>query len=490
MKGRIVDIKKLLGIALLLVLLGGVAMMVPPEREPDNVLENRFGDVSWNHELHARMKEISNCNVCHHTEKQGAMDLKPCSECHTPLTNVESLITPELFAEVTPVIYEGENGPPPMTALHASCMGCHKAMNQGPVICRDCHQQTFTGPHGMVVWDHTLHSRKLEMDKDQEFDDDCVTCHHKDFEAKTEADYRACGTCHKPVIAKGLEIATGFKDHADYKHGQCVECHVEFNPEEDNVGCTECHKGMEVDFDVTNPSLEQAVHQRCATCHNSEESKLNLASPGICTDCHKPDPSRIQIPNFGTVAWDHRRHGEFGTVECQTCHHTEAPGAPMVACSSCHGKDPDVELDLKASLDQTCLECHTKEKVGLTSLASMLVNDVTGGYYKYEGPDGAFWWDHKFHAVDTSLSCRNCHHNTLIKDGLYVTAEKGGKAWTGTAGHIQNCSKCHGPEGPVAGSVAQGTDAKSRDEIYQTICTNCHQKLEIGPQAWEEYFKL
>jgi hypothetical protein len=489
LKGRIIDIKKLLGIALLLVVLGGVAMTVPPDREPDNMLENRFGDVAWNHERHARMNAISNCTVCHHTERQGAMDLKPCRDCHQPLPNGESLITPELFTTVAAVKYEGENGPPPMTALHSSCIGCHKAMKQGPVVCRDCHKQTFTGPHGIVEWDHTLHSRKLEMDTKQEFSDDCVVCHHQDTDARSEADYRACGTCHNPIVEKGLMTATGIKDHKPFKHGQCQDCHVEFNPENDNVACTSCHNGLVVNPATTNPSLEQAIHQRCGTCHNSEETKLDRQKPGICSDCHRPDPSRILVPELGTITWDHKRHGQFGGIDCQTCHHTDSADAPNLACSSCHGKNPEVELSLKESLDKTCLDCHKKENVGLTSLDSMLTNDVTAGYFKLESKEGTLWWNHTFHAVDASLSCRNCHHNTITVNGEYITADKTGKTWSEMAAHIQNCSNCHGPKGPVAGSVAQNTAAPKLEDAYKTVCITCHQKLAGGPQTWEAYFK-
>lgn len=488
MKGRKIDVKKLLGVALAMIILGGGAMMVPPEREPDNVLKNRFGDVIWNHELHARMKAIPNCTVCHHTEQPGAMDLEPCSTCHSLPQGIEGLITPELFTTVAAVQYEGENGPPAMNALHGSCLGCHKAMSQGPVVCRDCHRQTFTGPHGVVEWDHRLHSRKLEMDPHREFDDDCVSCHHQDLDAATEADYRACGTCHKPIVENQRVIATGIKDHAEIKHGECQECHVEFNPEDHNVPCRECHEGMAVTAPEGRPSLEEAIHQRCSRCHNTDESRTNPDLPGICSDCHKPDPSRIELPGMGTIAWDHRRHGEFGGIECVTCHHTEAAGAPMIACGACHGKNPEVELSLRESLDKTCLDCHRREAVGLTSLGSMLIEDVTGGYVRYEGHDGSFWWDHRFHALDTSLSCQNCHHNIIRVDGKYATAVKTGITWSETDGHIQNCRNCHGPSGPVTGSVASDTSAPGLQKAYQDVCVKCHRKLGGGPQSWEDYF--
>ena len=70
----------------------------------------------------------------------------------------------------------------------------------------------------------------------------------------------------------------------------------------------------------------------------------------------------------------------------------------------------------------------------------------------------------------------------------YVTAIKTGKNWSAKDGHIQNCKSCHGNRGPKPGSVAVSTNAPAYPGAYQKICTQCHQKLGAGPQAWNEYF--
>lgn len=464
-------------------------MMLPPEREPDEVLENRFGDVTWNHELHARMRSIANCTVCHHTEQQGAMKLRPCSDCHNQPSNFEASINPELFMTVEQKKYGGENGPPPMTAFHASCQGCHKAMGDGPVGCRDCHEQKFSGVHGLVEWDHTTHARRMDMTDTHDYDlhplasehENCVSCHHQDENAVTEADYRSCDSCHKPVEELGLTIATGIKDHQDVKHGECVNCHVKFNPEQQNVSCTSCHPKMAVDTDYLRPSLEQAIHGRCSSCHNTEIAAGNKKMPELCTDCHKPDASWVNVPGKGFLVWDHERHGEFGGIECETCHHTEHPDAPKVACSACHGGDEFVEMSLQESLEKTCFDCHKKEDVGLTTWESMTAEGLLSGNFKYEEGSRSFWWDHRMHAFDISLACRNCHHNTIKKEGAYVTAKRIGKEWPEDAGNIQACGNCHGEDGPRPGTIAVGTAARSLPDTYRLVCIDCHRKLSAGP---------
>ncbi|MBU3917726.1 cytochrome c family protein [bacterium] len=487
MKGKKIKIEILIGIALLLIIAGAAGMRLTPDKEPDRVLRNRFGDVTWNHELHARLKSISNCTTCHHTERQGAMDLQPCTNCHKLPNNLEAMINPELFMEVAKVKYEGEKGQPAMDAFHGKCVGCHKTVKEGPVICRDCHAQTFSGPMGVVKWDHRTHSRKLDMNDKEGLDGNCVACHHKDDKAETEADYRACATCHKPTGEKGMNLSTGLKDHKKAKHGECQSCHVEFNPEDKNIACVDCHKGMVVDTEKTKPSLEQAIHGKCGSCHNSEAVDLETKMPVYCADCHQPDQSVISIPGMKPIAWNHKRHGEFSEISCKDCHHTDHPEGPKLACDSCHGAlGYEGILSLEKSLEKYCLDCHKKKDVGLTTLADMASDKAGSRFFKYQDKNGKFWWNHGLHAVDTSLSCQDCHHNTIKRDGNYVTALKAKKSWPKEAQAIQSCDNCHGPNGPVTGSVAQNTKAPSRSDVYETSCVKCHQSLGGGPQTWKD----
>ena len=491
MKVRIINFRTLIGISLLLVCLGLTGAFLRPNAQPDESLPARFGDVPWNHDLHARMESIASCTVCHHTEQAGNAQPKPCSHCHTRSVE-QALITPEMFMEVPQKKYSGENGPELITALHNKCIGCHRAMQKGPVACGDCHKQTFSGIHGRVDWDHRLHARGLDMNDQPGLDDNCLHCHHQDKKAASDGDYRACGTCHKPVISHdGMSIKTEIKKHETYIHGECQNCHTLYNPENDAVTCQECHKGIQVDKEKEErPVLEQVVHQRCAECHNKDYANLTDGMPVTCDDCHKPDPSWLEVPDDQVILWDHKAHSDYKNVDCTTCHHTDSPDEYHMACYKCHAsgvfENPPVAIVLK----KTCVECHADRKIGLDTWESMNSEKAVQSYYRYEGEEGSFWWNHRGHAVDYSFSCQNCHHYLIKKDGKYIMAEKTTTEWPEKAHAIQTCRNCHGEEGPVAESAAVGSKAPVFKKAFQKICTDCHVKLAGGPQTWEAFFQV
>ena len=480
---------------------GGVA--VRPAFEPDHVLPSRFGDVTWNHELHARHEGISNCTVCHHQEQQGNMNPSSCHKCHTPLTNQEALLTPHLFMDVEAIKYEGEKGPPPRVAFHNRCIGCHRAMDEGPLVCRDCHEQRFSGTEGVVRWDHRLHARKLEMPKEAGSNDNCIHCHHQDADARNEGEYRACEACHEPVVVKGMKWATDIADHEDEVHGECQTCHVDFNPEEDDRSCHDCHQNIFVDTkDKTStqrPSIEGAIHERCLGCHNPDYEDLTPEMPVYCSECHKSDPSWLEVPGVGKVLWNHKNHGKYGKeVDCQTCHHTDQVDEPHTACRQCHDAAHLQNPSPKEALEETCLGCHKEEHNGLDTWAALMGDRKTEGedteqfergFLSFDAPEGRLWWNHRAHAVDYTFSCRSCHHTILKEDEEYVTKSRAKlDQWPEEAARIQTCRNCHGQEGAVEGSPAVNTKAPKLGDVYQTICLECHVALEGAPQTWDAFF--
>lgn len=85
--------------------------------------------VPYDHNEHNKKAKLKNCVVCHHGLKNGrrvttgkGLDRR-CSECHLerPMTHTDP--------------------PSLMSISHASCQGCHKKMNKGPVKCSQCHPQ-------------------------------------------------------------------------------------------------------------------------------------------------------------------------------------------------------------------------------------------------------------------------------------------------------------------------------------------------------------
>ena len=485
-----INAKALLGVGAALIIVGTGAALMTPKLEPDRAIGARIGDVKWNHEQHARMEDIPNCQVCHHTERPGTTNPRPCSDCHRIEHDHDLLIAGDLFMDIPAKKYEGDFGPPPMVAMHAKCIGCHKAMEEGPVSCRDCHDQTFSGNLGLVTWDHRHHARKM--------DTDCVRCHHKDTEAVTDAEYRACGDCHIPAAIKGLALATGIEEHENAKHGKCHTCHTIANPEIDNRSCVDCHPGLAVaektaEGEENPPSLEQALHGRCMECHSMEYPDLEPSMPVLCTDCHKPDSSIITLEGANPILWSHKRHAEYTRWECNRCHHTDIPDEPHMACRSCHGKGQFAGIpDLDEALSRNCIDCHKEEGAGLTcwesleggkSDLSLLVHPMDRDGSRY------FWWDHRFHAVGAAISCRACHHNTMVLEGMPETAGLARPGIAESATHFQACTSCHGEDGPVPGSPADGAEAPPFQDALQAICLNCHQELDCGPLTWDELYE-
>lgn len=482
MRGRQIKVEILLTAILVLIVAGASGMLIRPAQKPDQVLKARFGDVIWNHDLHARMPDIANCTVCHHTERQGVTNPKPCGECHTIFSNEEAVIMADLWVEKEERTYSGEQGPPAMEVFHGKCVGCHKAMKQGPALCRDCHGQTYSGSQGMVTWDHRHHARKMDVE--------CVKCHHKDTEAKWDGDHRGCRECHKPARILGLEVATGIEKHEGKKHGQCHTCHTVANPERDRRTCIDCHPGLyrgEKEGEEIAPSIDTAIHVRCGECHNLFSPEYEAPMPVLCRECHAPDSSMLFRGGSPPVIWSHKRHGEYTEWECSTCHHTDVPGEPHMACRSCHGAAHLKGIPEPAeALDRNCIGCHVEQKAGLARWKSLESERADLTFFTHEFIDGSsFWWDHRFHAVSLALSCRECHHNTMRKNGSLLTPYLSNPDVPEEAGDFQKCENCHGVLGPRRGSPAQGSEAPSFTEAFKKVCIECHVRLGGGPLTWE-----
>jgi len=495
-----INAKALLGVGAALIIVGTGAALMTPKLEPDRAIGARIGDVKWNHEQHARMEDIPNCQVCHHTERPGTTNPRPCSDCHRIEHDHDLLIAGDLFMDIPAKKYEGDFGPPPMVAMHAKCIGCHEAMIEGPVLCRDCHQPGSAGAHGRAEWDHFSHSRKYGIDGGRGASrSDCVRCHHHDQDAETDADYRPCSACHLPAEARGESNATGLKGisgpgepdrHQGARHGECVTCHTQENPEDDLRTCSDCHEPWRFDVAAEElPNLEQAIHGNCRECHHEGYEGLTARMPLTCQDCHERDPSWLENEEFGRVFWSHERHGRYRDMDCVTCHHMDQPGEPHLACRSCHGTGHFDNPSLKEALTQNCTGCHQEKQAGFTEWKQLTIKKESVKLFEIEAPEGSFHWNHYSHALGDSFSCQECHHSLLRRDGEYVTAQRTGLPWPDDATRFRGCGACHGPDGPKPGSPADGSDAPGKLEALKKVCLECHQRLGCGPQSWEAFFE-
>ncbi len=479
----------MLGAILVLVAAGAGGVFLRPAGGTDHVLEARMGDVVWNHEFHARMRDIANCTVCHHKEHKGVTNPRPCTDCHKLIENQYAIINGPLFGITPPppdVDIEGVSEPAyAMQAFHGKCVGCHKAMKQGPVLCFDCHSQSFAGKYGRVDWDHRLHSRIMtEMD--------CDYCHHKDKEAQTPEDFRPCSECHQPVETMPVSMSTGTENHETLEHGECHTCHTTDDPEKGVRHCTLCHQDMEPwpekGGEESPPSIDQAIHTRCLECHNTKYAGLTTRMPVICDDCHQPDPSFMHGGTAGPVMWSHERHADFAGLECSRCHHMDQADEPQLACYRCHGAgDYGFAPSLREATHVRCTQCHT-ESSGFhgprdqEECATCHARGAAGPeLFRGASQGETCFFDHREHATSYGLSCRECHHNTLRKDGFPFTVCKSSLACPEEADQFQSCINCHGRRGPgpLARKLRQEPPVFS--EALQKACNNCHDELEIGP---------
>jgi hypothetical protein len=488
-----IRVKTLVALIVILLALGGMGAFMRPGIEPDRVLASRFGDVKWNHEQHARMQEIASCQVCHHQEAPGVTRSRPCKTCHKPVSNADAVVLAAWFRKeyLAPAPADAKAPPPPMTAFHGRCIGCHSAMKQGPVVCRDCHAQSFHGPRSVTRWDHRAHARYLDMGAGPGRFDACFRCHHQDKHAKSEADFRPCGACHKPALTMGLDRKTGQAFHENLRHEDCADCHVETHPAEGLRTCKECHTRWAVDTKKQRPPIEQSIHAACMACHNTENPELTGQMPARCDDCHEPDQSVVADVGVGILMWDHDRHAKYGDeILCDTCHHTDDPDSPHMACRRCHGAGVFENPSLADALRKRCTGCHQKKGNGLVSWEHLVLDPKVVRMFKVEAPEGVFHWDHREHAVSWSFSCRSCHHPMLREGGSSVTATRLNLQWDASATHPTSCRTCHGPEGAVAGSPAGGTQAPAFLDVLKKACVGCHEKLGGGPAQWDDFFRV
>ncbi len=202
------------------------------------------------------------------------------------------------------------------------CATCHHEMileKELVMSCSSCHG---------VAFDETFRSTHATAMKGP---DACATCHHMEFAPKVDWSHAA---------------------HAEEYGLDCTSCHHEdtdIEPEPQN--CANCHEST---GDETVPSLRDAVHLKCQSCHE------DMFSNGIkdCASCHTTIDNRERLKKEGASAF---KLNDF-YANCATCHTTKpaelipnSMAAYHGQCITCHanvGKGPFTQ--------EQCSQCHTK----------------------------------------------------------------------------------------------------------------------------------
>ncbi len=206
----------------------------------------------------------------------------------------------------------------------------------------------FRNSGGPIVFDHGAHER-AEIP--------CEKCHHASKVSTTEvpcgvchpAEYdqhfiknhihwfegrAACATCHH------LEWGRPIFDHALHEEvaGDCAACHhADKTIEPREQSCRNCHERPATPLvrrppeGPGRPTLRDAVHARCRTCHEDMYEQELLG----CSNCH----SRKNMPD---VDWSN-----------------------PTACKECHDKPTEILVPTrKNAFHQQCMGCHEKMKKG------------------------------------------------------------------------------------------------------------------------------
>lgn len=227
----------------------------------------------------------------------------------------------------------------------------------------------FDNAGGIVVFDHIKHAEQYKLP--------CQGCHHESPVARDNV--QSCGTCH------GIEFDEAFKashvtamtdkascvtcHHSEFKASSwdhaahmddygldCTSCHHGEDIEPEPSNCADCHEsglGQKAPNDPAMPFIANAVHTRCADCHQ------DMFDEGLagCKNCHEFTNTRALFAETGKADVD------AVSADCMVCHEGQKladlipnrMGAFHGQCMACHqeaGKGPFQK-------DQ-CKQCHTK----------------------------------------------------------------------------------------------------------------------------------
>ncbi len=238
---------------------------------------------------------------------------------------------------------------------------------------------TMINTGGPVVFEHKQHEEMIPS---------CISCHHDQSVLQGDEEIKnnkpiSCAECHDVTIDK--EFIANHVEYYDVKFGEktCLVCHhylpgkqdwghdlhsqifdLECDTchhsdtaiEETPTNCAECHEegvapaGNNFDEGVP-PPLADAVHDRCASCH---QDWFDLKARS-CVKCHFDEPRQ------GREKID-RLHVNMTDNTCVKCHHADfdklIPNqmtAHHATCMSCHQK-----LNKGPYTNQDCSKCHMK----------------------------------------------------------------------------------------------------------------------------------
>lgn len=371
----------------------------------------KFGDlelpkVTFPHDRHSgAVAETAapgkECAACHRDDDKGRMSLK--------FMRLEDTTAEDL-----------------KSTYHANCIGCHTeraraGAKTGPQDgqCRSCHN-----PAPMASsW------RQIELDK---------SLHYRHVAAKAIAPVndpqKNCGACHHVYDGTAKKLSW-VRDKED--------------------SCRACHGDVHVE---KQPSLREAAHTQCITCHRSVAAAPARADAGpvSCAGCHDP-----------------AMQAGFKVVRDVPRLQRSQPDAALILATAPGAKD--APKDMAGSMKPVAFNHKAHEAVSNSCRACHHVRiDNCATCHSLQGAkDGSFVQAEKaMHQPDSMRSCVGCH-NLKVRSpscaGCHGFMRTGARPQSEAA-----CAVCHatlvGPSGPLdAKAVADGALLRSTAEQRATV---------------------
>lgn len=228
---------------------------------------------------------------------------------------------------------------------------------------------------GKVVFDHKKHAENAGIA--------CQTCHHESLvkrynvqkcnvchgvtfdqkfrknHAQDIKDPTSCATCHHVEFA--AKVAWDHKKHVEEYSIDCRSCHhTDVNIEPEPQNCADCHQKT---GDKAMPSIRNAVHARCASCH----ADMFDAKVKGCAQCHTKIESKTRLITPPATLLNTTPT----TSDAKPSTDANAPSPftvnPMYAdCAVCHVGQKTQELvpDRMNAFHGQCIKCHEKTGKG------------------------------------------------------------------------------------------------------------------------------
>ncbi len=228
-----------------------------------------------------------------------------------------------------------------IAAYHDTCIQCHEqrsagGLASGPVACGTCHVKLppAVSARAAMAFDYSLHARHVKAANDK-----CENCHHVWDEARRQLRYEegaeeACRNCHGD---RDLENTPSL---ANASHLGCVSCHLERAAATDGGGPIRCRGCHDAEQQARYTKLE-------------EVPRLKRGQPDVAW-VHDADA------RFAAVPFDHLAHEPQASF-CSDCHHHS-----LESCATCHtllGAEEGAGVTLQQSHHgpgsrHSCVGCH------------------------------------------------------------------------------------------------------------------------------------